>query len=97
VKNESSKDTYEVEGIDGTKLEEFVVHKGSTRSAGYTVPDGAGTHNVKCYVPAGPSTIITLVAGGAGTTASPGASTSEASGSAPAMRRRTVRRTPRWR
>ena len=66
VTNESAADAYEVEGIDGTKLEEFVVHKGTTRSAGYTVPDGAGTHNVKCYVPAGTSTIIQLVAGGAG-------------------------------
>jgi uncharacterized cupredoxin-like copper-binding protein len=65
VKNESASDAYEVEGVDGTKLEEFVVHKGTTRSAGYTVPDGAGTHNVKCYVPAGTSTIIELVAGGA--------------------------------
>ena len=80
VKNESDSDTYEVEGVDGTKLEEFVVHKGKTRSAGYTVPDGAGTHKMKCYVPAGPSTIIELVAGGASTTASPGAPTA-ASGS----------------
>ena len=81
VKNDSDSDTYEVEGIDGTKLEEFVVHKGTTRSAGYTVPDGAGTHKMKCYVPAGPSTIIELVAGGASTTGSPGAAPSAASGS----------------
>lgn len=81
VKNDSNSDTYEVEGIDGTKLEEFVVHKGTTRSAGYTVPGGVGTHKMKCYVPAGPSTIIELVAGGASTTGSAGAAPSAASGS----------------
>jgi uncharacterized cupredoxin-like copper-binding protein len=85
VKNESSSDAYEVEGIEGTNLEEFVVHKGTTRSAGYSVPDGAGTHKVKCYVPAGPSTIIELVTGGPRTTGSPGAATPAASGS-PAAR-----------
>jgi plastocyanin len=83
VKNESTNDAYEVEGIDGTKLEEFVVHKGSTRSAGYSVPDGAGTHNVKCYVPAGTSTIIELVAGGVSSAGSPGAAPS-AAGASPA-------------
>jgi hypothetical protein len=65
VKNDSSSDAYEVEGIEGTKLEEVVVHKGKTLSVGYTVPSGTETHKVKCYVPAGPSTIIELVAGGA--------------------------------
>lgn len=81
VKNASTNDAYEVEGIDGTKLEEFVVHKGTTRSAGYTVPSGTETRKVKCYVPAGPSTIIELVAGGANATGSPGAAPSAASGS----------------
>lgn len=79
VKNDSSSDAYEVEGIDGTKLEEVVVHKGKTLSLGYTVPSGAGTYKVKCYVPAGTSTIINLVAEGAGAAASTGASTSDAS------------------
>ena len=64
VKNESGEDVYEVEGIDGTKLEEFVVPKGKTRKAGYTVPDGDGTYKLKCYVPSGPETIIELVVGG---------------------------------
>jgi uncharacterized cupredoxin-like copper-binding protein len=81
VKNESSSDAFEVEGIEGTKLEEFVVHKGKTRSAGYTVPSGAGTHKVKCYVPAGTSTIIELVASGASSTGTTGAATPAASGS----------------
>jgi uncharacterized cupredoxin-like copper-binding protein len=70
VKNESSKD-YEIEGVDGTNLEELVVPEGLARTPGYTVPDGESTHNIKCYVPAGPSTIIELVAGAASATASP--------------------------
>ena len=65
VRNESSKD-YEIEGIDGTNLEELIVPEGRTRTPGYTVPTGAGTHKIKCYVPAGPTTIIELVAGAAG-------------------------------
>jgi uncharacterized cupredoxin-like copper-binding protein len=65
VKNESSKD-YEIEGIDGTNIEELIVPEGRTRTPGYTVPDGEGTHKIKCYVPAGPTTVIELVAGAAG-------------------------------
>ena len=64
VKNDSSNDVYEVDGIDGAKLEEFAVPQGKTRSIGYDVPDGAGVHKIKCYVPGGPTTIIELVAGG---------------------------------
>lgn len=63
VKNVSNSDVYELEGIDGTKLEEVVVHKGKSLSVGYTVPSGGGVHKLKCYVPAGTSTIIELVAG----------------------------------
>jgi plastocyanin len=70
VKNESSKD-YEIEGIEGTQLEEVVVPEGRTRTPGYTVPDGAGVHKLKCYVPGGPSTIIELVAGGTAATTAP--------------------------
>jgi uncharacterized cupredoxin-like copper-binding protein len=66
VKNESGKD-YEVEGIEGTKLEEVVVPSGRTRTPGYTVPDGAGTHKIKCYQPGGVSTIIEVHAGGTAT------------------------------
>lgn len=68
VKNESSRD-YEIEGIDGTNLEELIVPEGLTRTPGYTVPDGDGTHKIKCYVPTGPTTIIELVAGAAGAAA----------------------------
>lgn len=68
VKNDSEHDVYELEGIEGTKLEEFVVPSGKTRKAGYTVPDDEnGTYKLKCYVPAGPSTIIELVAGSGST------------------------------
>ncbi len=66
VKNESGKD-YEIEGVDGTNLEEVIVPKGRTRSPGYTVPSGEGTHKLKCYVPGGVSTIIELRAGAAAT------------------------------
>ncbi len=82
VKNESSKD-YEIEGIEGTKLEELVVPEGRTRTPGYTVPDGAGVHKLKCYVPGGVATIIELVAGGEGGAAAP-TQTASAGGSAPA-------------
>ena len=65
VKNDSSHDVYEVEGIEGTKVEEFVVPAGKTRKTGYTVPGGDGVHKLKCYVPDGPTTVIELVAGAA--------------------------------
>ncbi|MDE3094725.1 MAG: cupredoxin domain-containing protein [Chloroflexota bacterium] len=68
VKNESNKD-YEIEGIDGTKLEELIIPSGLTRTPGYTVPDGPGIHKLKCYVPAGVSTIIEIHAGDAAATA----------------------------
>ncbi len=78
VKNTSSKD-YEVEGIEGTELEEVVIPEGLTRTPGYTVPSGDGVHKIKCYVPGGVSTIIELTAGGAATpqTKAPGASTGQ--------------------
>ncbi len=68
VKNESNMD-YEIEGIDGTKLEELIIPSGLTRTPGYTVPDGPGIHKLKCYVPAGVSTIIEIHAGNAAATA----------------------------
>lgn len=67
VTNDSDIDVYEVEGIEGTKVEEFVVPGGKTRKVGYTVPDGADTHKLKCYTPGGVSTIIDIVADGGGT------------------------------
>jgi uncharacterized cupredoxin-like copper-binding protein len=61
VKNESSKD-YEVEGIEGTPLEEVVIPEGRTRTPGFTVPASAGVYKIKCYIPAGVTTIIELTA-----------------------------------
>ncbi len=79
VKNDSSKD-YEIEGIEGTNLEELVIPEGRTRTPGYTVPSGDGVHKIKCYVPGGVSTIIELTAGAPGTPQStkPGAPTEQA-------------------
>ena len=62
VKNGTG-DIYEIEGIEGTKLEEVIVPEGRTRSIGYNVPDSGGTSKVKCYVPGGPATIIEVRAG----------------------------------
>jgi uncharacterized cupredoxin-like copper-binding protein len=62
VKNETG-NTYEVEGIDGTNLEEVLVPEGRTRSVGYRVPDSGGVGKVKCYTPGGVSTIIEIRAG----------------------------------
>ncbi len=62
VKNETG-DIYEIEGIDGAKLEEVIVPEGRTRSIGYDVPDSGGTTKLKCYVPGGVSTIIEVQAG----------------------------------
>ncbi len=67
IKNDSSSDVYEMEGIDGTKLEEVVVHEGKSLSVGYTVPAGSTVQKLKCYVPAGTSTIIELVSANDGT------------------------------
>lgn len=73
VKNSTGKD-YEVEGIEGTKLEEVVVPGGRDRSVGYNVPSEGGTYKIKCYVPGGVSTIIQVVAGeGQGSSATPSA------------------------
>lgn len=60
-RNESGQ-TYELEGTNGTELEEILIPEGKTRSVGYTVPGDEGTYDVKCYQPGGASTIIALVA-----------------------------------
>lgn len=65
VKNDTGK-TYEIEGIDGTNIEEVLVPEGRERSVGFNVPTGGGTYHVKCYVPGGVSTIIEIRAGGEG-------------------------------
>ncbi len=62
VKNETG-DIYEIEGIDGAKLEEVIVPDGRTRSIGYDVPESGGTTKLKCYVPGDVSTIIEVTAG----------------------------------
>ena len=62
VKNDTGK-TYEVEGIDGTNLEEVLVPEGRERSVGFNVPDSGGTYHIKCYVPGGISSIIEIRAG----------------------------------
>lgn len=59
VKNDGKKDQ-EVEGIDGTKLEELLIPSGKTRSINYTAPKEAGEQKVKCYAPGGASTILTI-------------------------------------
>lgn len=59
VKNQGGKDR-EVEGIDGTKLEEVLVPSGKTRNLNFTAPGKAGTGKVKCYVPGGNTAIIEL-------------------------------------
>jgi hypothetical protein len=57
----------EIEGIEGTKLEEVLIPKGRTRSINYTTPSEAGTVKLKCYIPGGPTTIIEVnVAANAG-------------------------------
>jgi len=61
-KNETG-DIYEIEGTNGTQLEEVIIPEGRTRSIGYTVPDEGNTYDVKCYQPGGASTIVKLVAG----------------------------------
>jgi hypothetical protein len=62
VKNETG-DIYEIEGIDGAKLEEVIVPDGRTRSIGYDVPESGGVTKLKCYVPGGTATIIEVRAG----------------------------------
>lgn len=59
IQNSSSKDK-EVEGIDGTKFPEMEVPKGSSRTKSWTAPSEAGESKLKCYIPAGPTTIITI-------------------------------------
>lgn len=70
VKNNSGKD-YEVEGIEGTTLQEVVVPGGRTRNIGYTVPDKAGVYKLKCYVPGDVTTIIEMAAAGSSVAGSP--------------------------
>lgn len=63
VKNDGKKDR-EVEGIDGTKLEEVLIPSGRTRNLDYTAPGSAGIGKIKCYIPGGNTTIIELAVSG---------------------------------
>ncbi len=71
VKNDGKKDR-EIEGIEGTKLEEVIVPSGRTRNVDYDAPDKEGIQKIKCYVPGGSTTIIEVkvsgpaVSGGSG-------------------------------
>ncbi len=59
VKNEAKGDR-EIEGIEGTRLEEVLVPSGRTRKLNYTVPSSGSTQKLKCYIPGGPQTIIEI-------------------------------------
>ena len=69
VKNESKRDQ-EVEGIDGTKLEEVLIPSGKTRNVNYTAPKAEGAQKIKCYAPGGQSTIIEVAVSGTAKNAS---------------------------
>ncbi|HXG36215.1 MAG TPA: hypothetical protein VNL15_04535, partial [Dehalococcoidia bacterium] len=57
VKN-TAKDDREIEGIEGTRLEEVIIPAGRTRTINYTMPKDGTTQKIKCYIPGGPTTII---------------------------------------
>lgn len=59
VTNDGKKDR-EVEGIDGTKLEEVLVPSGKTRKVHFTAPGSAAIQKLKCYVPGGNTVLIEL-------------------------------------
>jgi plastocyanin len=59
IANQGSK-THELEGIEGTKFEEVAVPNGKTRTQSWTAPGSAGEYKLKCYIPGGSSTIITV-------------------------------------
>jgi plastocyanin len=63
VTNDSDKEPYELEGEDGTKLEEIVVPEGKTREVGFDVPEEAGSYEIKCYVPGDVETTIEVLVG----------------------------------
>ena len=60
VKNDGKKDR-EVEGIDGMKLEEVLIPSGRTREVGFTAPSSAAVLKLKCYVPDGAETVISVI------------------------------------
>ena len=55
----------ELEGIEGTKLEEVLVPAGRTRKVNFTAPKEAIAQKLACYIPSGPRTVIDVqVVGG---------------------------------
>lgn len=64
VQNTGKKD-HEIEGTEGTKLEELLVPAGKTRSVNFTAPNKPGVQKFKCYIPNGSTTIIQVNVGGA--------------------------------
>ena len=58
ITNRASGDR-EIEGIEGTKLEEVLIPAGRTRKVNFTMPK-EGSAQVKCYIPGGPTTIIKI-------------------------------------
>ena len=63
VRNDGKKDR-EIEGIEGTKLEEVKIPAGRTRSADFTTQKKAGVQKIKCYVPDGSTTVLSVTVGG---------------------------------
>jgi hypothetical protein len=63
VKNDAGTDR-ELEGIEGTKVEEVLIPSGRTRKINHTTPGEATVEKLKCYIPGGPSTIIDLEVSG---------------------------------
>lgn len=63
VRNDGKKDR-EIEGIEGTKLEEVKIPAGRTRSADFTTQKKAGVQKIKCYVPNGSATVLEVNVGG---------------------------------
>ncbi len=63
VKNDAGK-FFEIEGIEGTELEEVIIPEGRTREMGYAVPKKQGVYKLKCYSPGDVTTIIELKAEG---------------------------------
>jgi cupredoxin-like protein len=59
VKNEARTDR-ELEGEDGTELEEVLIPSGKTRKINFTTRSDPGSETLKCYIPGGPETIIKL-------------------------------------
>ncbi len=57
VKNNGGEDR-EIEGIEGTQLEEVVVPSGATREIPWTASGSPGTAKLKCYSPRGTATVI---------------------------------------